>query len=59
MSKRKHGDQYVPKHTHGSIEEEYLTKEELAETRKAIMRYKLRDPGPSIYSKRKNKSKTK
>lgn len=53
MSKRKHGDQYVPKYTHGSIEEEYLTKEELAEARRAIMKYKLRDDGPTVYTKKK------
>ena len=56
MSKfHQRGDQYKPKHFVGSIDEEYLTREEMASTRKAIMKYKLRDPGPSIYSKRKKK----
>jgi hypothetical protein len=56
MSKfHQRGDQYKPKHSVGSLDEEYLTREEMASTRKAIMKYKLRDPGPSIYSKRKKK----
>lgn len=56
MSKfHQRGDQYKPKHLVGSLDEEYLTREEMASTRKAIMKYKLRDPGPSIYSKRKKK----
>lgn len=49
------GDQFKPKLLLGSIEEEYLNREELAAARKAIMNYKLRDPGPSLYSKRKKK----
>jgi hypothetical protein len=58
MSKfHQRGDQYVSKYKLGSLDEEYLTREEMASTRKAIMKYKLRDPGPSIYSKRKNKIK--
>ena len=56
MSKfHQRGDQYVSKYKLGSLDEEYLTREEMASTRKAIMKYKLRDPGPSIYSKRKKK----
>jgi len=58
MSKfHQRGEQYVSKHKVGSLDEEYLNREEMASTRKAIMKYKLRDPGPSIYSKRKNKIK--
>lgn len=49
------GDQYVAKHKTGSVDEVYLDRDELAAARKAIMSYKLRDPGPSIYSKRKKK----
>ena len=52
------GDSYKPKHKTGSIDEEYLTKEEMAAARKAIMSYKLKDPGPSLYSKRKSKKKS-
>ena len=52
------GEQYKPKHKVGSLDEEYLSKDELAAARKAIMKYKLRDPGPSIYKKKpKNKKK--
>jgi hypothetical protein len=52
------GEQYKAKHKFGSLDEEYLSKDELAEARKAIMKYKLRDPGPSIYKKKpKNKKK--
>jgi hypothetical protein len=51
------GDSYKPKHKTGSVDEEYLTKEEMAAARKAIMAYKLKDPPPTIYTKRKNKSK--
>ena len=50
------GDSYKPKHKVGSVDEEYLTKEEMAAARKAIMSYKLKDPAPTIYTKRKNKS---
>jgi hypothetical protein len=54
------GEQYKAKHKFGSLDEEYLSKDELAEARKSIMKYKLRDPGPSIYKKKpKNKKKTK
>ena len=53
------GDQYVAKHKVGSLDEAYLKKDELAAARKAIMSYKLKDPGPSLYSKRKNKPKKK
>jgi len=54
------GEQYKAKHKFGSLDEEYLSKDELAEARKAIMKYKLRDPGPSIYKKKpKNKKKKK
>lgn len=53
-----HGDQFKPKLRFGSVDEEYLNREELAAARKAIMSYKLRDPGPSLYKKsRKNKKK--
>ena len=51
------GEQYKAKHKFGSLDEEYLNKHELAAARKAIMKYKLRDPGPSIYRKRKTKTK--
>jgi hypothetical protein len=50
------GEQYRAKHKVGSLDEEYLDKDEMAAARKAIMSYKLRDPGPSIYDK-KNKKK--
>ena len=53
------GEQFKPKHKTGSLDEEYLDRDELAAARKAIMKYKLKDPGPSIYSKRKNKPKKK
>jgi hypothetical protein len=54
------GEQYKAKIKVGSLDEEYLNKDELAAARKAIMKYKLRDPGPSIYAKKpKNKKKTK
>jgi len=54
------GEQYKAKHKFGSLDEEYLSKDELAAARKSIMKYKLRDPGPSIYKKKpKNKKKTK
>jgi len=53
------GEQYKAKHKFGSLDEEYLDKHELAAARKSIMNYKLRDPGPSIYRKRKQKPKTK
>ena len=49
------GEQYVSKHRYGSVEEEYLDREEMAAARKAIMKYKLRDPGPTVYTKRKKK----
>ena len=52
------GDSYKAKHKVGSVDEEYLTKEEMAAARKAIMSYKLKDPGPSLYSKRKSKNKS-
>ena len=53
------GEQYKAKHKFGSLDEEYLSKDELAAARKAIMSYKLKDPGPSIYKKKPKKSKTK
>jgi hypothetical protein len=53
------GEQYVAKHKTGSVDEVYLDRDELAAARKAIMSYKLKDPGPSLYSKRKNKPKKK
>jgi hypothetical protein len=52
------GEQYVSKHKVGSLDEEYLNREEMAAARKAIMKYKLKDPGPSLYRKKpKNKKK--
>jgi hypothetical protein len=52
------GEQFKPKHKTGSLDEEYLDRDELAAARKAIMKYKLKDPGPSVYSKKpKNKKK--
>jgi hypothetical protein len=51
------GEQFKPKHKTGSVDEEYLNRDELAAARKAIMKYKLKDPGPSVYSKRKKKIK--
>lgn len=51
------GDSYKPKHKVGSVDEEYLNMKEMAAARKAIMAYKLKDPPPTIYTKRKNKSK--
>ena len=53
------GEQYKSKIKLGSLDEEYLDREEMAAARKAIMKYKLKDPGPSVYSKRKNKNKKK
>jgi len=47
------GEQYRAKHKVGSLDEEYLDKEEMAAARKAIMKYKLRDPGPSVYRRKK------
>ena len=52
------GDSYKPKHKTGSLDEEYLNMKEMAAARKAIMSYKLKDPGPSLYSKRKSKNKS-
>jgi hypothetical protein len=49
-------EQYKPKHKVGSLDEAYLKKDELTLARKAIMKYKIRDPLPSIYRKRKNKN---
>ena len=52
------GEQFKPKHKTGSLDEEYLNREEMAAARKAIMKYKLKDPGPSLYRKKpKNKKK--
>lgn len=54
------GEQYKAKIKLGSLEEAYLDKDEMAAARKAIMKYKLRDPGPTIYKKKpKNKTKKK
>ena len=53
------GEQYKAKHKFGSLDEEYLNKDELAAARKAIMKYKLRDPGPSVYAKKNKKTKKK
>jgi hypothetical protein len=54
------GEQYKSKIKVGSLDEEYLDKGELTLARKSIMKYKLRDPGPSIYKKKpKNKKKKK
>ncbi len=52
-------EQYKPKHKIGSLDEAYLKKDELMLTRKAILDYKLRDPMPSLYRKRKTKTKKK
>jgi hypothetical protein len=52
------GEQFKPKHKTGSVDEEYLDRDEMAAARKAIMKYKLKDPGPSLYSKRKSKKKS-
>ena len=49
------GDSYKPKHKVGSVDEEYLNMKEMAAARKAIMSYKLKDPPPTIYTKRKKK----
>lgn len=52
------GDSYKPKHKVGSLDEEYLDMKEMAAARKAIMAYKLKDPGPSAFRKNpKNKKK--
>ena len=54
MSKfHQRGEQYVAKHKRGSLDEEYLNREEMAAARKAIMNYKLKDPGPSVYRRKK------
>jgi hypothetical protein len=54
MSKfHQRGEQYVSKYKLGSLDEEYLNKEEMAAARKAIMNYKLKDPGPSVYRRKK------
>jgi hypothetical protein len=50
-----HGDSYKPKLRYGSVDEEYLDRKEMAAARKAIMNYKLRDNGPTVYTKRKKK----
>lgn len=47
------GEQYKSKLKLGSLDEEYLNREEMAAARKAIMAYKLRDPGPSVYRRKK------
>ena len=59
MSNVQQSEQYKPKHKVGSLEEAFLKKDELMLTRKAILNYKLRDPLPPIYRKRKTKTKTK
>jgi hypothetical protein len=54
MSKyHQRGTQFVPKYVYGSLDEEYLDREEMAAARKAIMKYKLRDNGPSVYRRKK------
>lgn len=54
------GEQYKSKIKVGSLDEEYLNKGELTLARKAIMSYKLKDPGPNMYKKKpKNKTKKK
>ena len=53
------GDQYKAKIKFGSLDEAYLDKGDMAEARKAIMKYKLRDPGPSVYAKKNKKIKKK
>ena len=59
MSNVQQSEQYKPKRKVGSLDEAYLKKDELMLTRKAILNYKLRDPMPSLYRKRKTKTKTK
>ena len=53
---RQKGEQYKSKIKVGSLDEEYLDKGELTLARKAIMDYKLKNPLPTIYRKRKNKN---
>jgi hypothetical protein len=47
------GEQYKAKLKLGSLDEEYLNTKEMAAARKAIMNYKLKDPGPSVYRRKK------
>ena len=47
------GEQYKAKLKLGSLDEEYLNTKEMAAARKAIMNYKLKDPGPSFYRRKK------
>ena len=47
------GDSYKPNNKTGSLDEEYLNMKEMAAARKAIMSYKLKDPGPSVYRRKK------
>jgi len=54
---RQKGEQYKSKIKVGSLDEEYLEKGELTLARKAIMDYKLKNPLPTIYRKRKTKLK--
>jgi hypothetical protein len=53
---RQKGEQYKSKIKVGSLDEEYLEKGELTLARKAIMDYKLKNPLPTIYRKRKTKN---
>ncbi len=53
---RHNGEQYKSKIKVGSLDEEYLEKGELTLARKAIMDYKLKNPLPTIYRKRKTKN---
>jgi len=53
---RQKGEQYKSKIKVGSLDEEYLDKGELTLARKAIMDYKLKNPLPTIYRKRKTKN---
>ena len=53
---RQKGEQYKSKIKVGSLDEEYLEKGELTLARKATMDYKLKNPLPTIYRKRKTKN---
>jgi hypothetical protein len=53
---RQKGEQYKSKIKVGSLDEEYLDKGELTLARKSIMKYKLRDPGPSVYRRKRNET---
>ena len=57
MSKyHQRGEQYVAKYKLGSLDEEYLNKEEMAAARKAIMNYKLKDPVRLFIGEKRNET---